>query len=198
MRLEHFWQQLQTGVSVAVAGNHPAQLLGVRDGFLRYFHQGLGRSLSVAVVPQPLEPSAGGLPLGDDETLARARAALDSVEHRVGGAYHFLLACEGGLHTVELEGQARHFVRSWSVVRSAVGESWGGSGSLQLPERLLAGLDDAEIPFAVPGTRRAGGMLSSLTGGLESRRQATAQATCNALSSLLYGLLGHRSERRRG
>ena len=50
--LKNFWQRLQTGVEVAVAaGASPDKLLGVRDGFLRYFHDGLDRPVSVAVVP---------------------------------------------------------------------------------------------------------------------------------------------------
>jgi hypothetical protein len=76
-----------------------------------------------------------------------------------------------------------------------MGEAWGASGSVQLPDRLVAGLDGAQIPFAVPGTRRAGGMISSLTGGLENRRRATAQSTFHALSTLFYGVLESRRAR---
>ena len=67
---------------------------------------------------------------------------------------------------------------------------------MQLPDRLVAGLDGAQIPFSVPGTRRAGGMIASLTGGLENRRRATAQSTVNALSTLFYGFLESRPARR--
>ncbi len=37
MDLKDFWQRLQKGVEVAVAGHTSDQLLGVRDGFLRFF-----------------------------------------------------------------------------------------------------------------------------------------------------------------
>jgi hypothetical protein len=53
--LKDFWQRLQSGVEVAVAGHSSDRLLGIRDGFLRYFHDGLDRTVSVAVVPQPME-----------------------------------------------------------------------------------------------------------------------------------------------
>jgi undecaprenyl pyrophosphate phosphatase UppP len=60
---------------------------------------------------------------------------------------------------------------------------------VQIPDRIVAGLDQAQIPFAVPGTRRSGGMLRSLTGGLETRRKAIAQSTLLAISSMFYGIL---------
>jgi hypothetical protein len=75
-------------------------------------------------------------------------------------------------------------------VRGPLGEAWGSSGSIQLPERIVAGLDSDQIPFAaVPGTRKSGGMISSLTGGLETRRKAIALSTLHAVSTLFYGVL---------
>ena len=53
--LKYFWQRLQTGIEVAVAGHAADKLLGVRDGFLRFFHDGLDRTVSVAVVPQSIK-----------------------------------------------------------------------------------------------------------------------------------------------
>ena len=78
------------------------------------------------------------------------------------------------------------------MVRSPLGEAWGSSGSVQLPDRIVAGLDSAQIPFAIPGTRRGGGMIRSLTGGLETRRKAVATSTLHAISSLFYGVLESR------
>ena len=65
--LKNFWQRLQTGVEVAVAGHAPDKLLGVRDGFLRFFHDGRDRTVSVVVVPQSVN---------DRSALASYRAAL--------------------------------------------------------------------------------------------------------------------------
>ena len=62
----------------------------------------------------------------------------------------------------------------------------------QLPDRLVSGLDSAQIPFAVPGTRRSGGITSSLTGGLETRRKNISLSTFHALSTLFYGVLESR------
>jgi non-canonical (house-cleaning) NTP pyrophosphatase len=188
--LNSFWQRLQSGVEVAVAGSTSDRLLGVRDGFLRFFHDGLARTVSVAVVPQTVEEEPFGLPPSDEEVLRLARRRIDEMEQRLGEQYHFYVASEGGIHSVDLDGKSCYFVRNWTVVRGPLGEAWGSSGSIQLPERIVAGLDSAQIPFAaVPGTRKSGGMISSLTGGLETRRKAIALSTLHAVSTLFYGVL---------
>jgi non-canonical (house-cleaning) NTP pyrophosphatase len=185
-----FWQRLQSGVEVAVAGTSSDALLGVRDAFIRFFHDGLERTVSVAVVPQTVgDPPPIGLPYSDEETLRLAQQRVRELEKRLADTYHFYIATEGGLTAVDLDGTMRYFVRNWTVVRGVLGEAWGSSGSVQIPDRIVAGLDQAQIPFAVPGTRRSGGMLRSLTGGLETRRKAIAQSTLLAISSMFYGIL---------
>src|SRR5215210_3677079 len=191
--IKNFWQRLQTGVEVAVAGTASENLLGVRDAVLRYFHDGLDRTVSVAVVPQTVSDSPIGLPFTDEETLRLARQRVAELEAKLGSTYHFYIASESGIHAIDVDsGSPRYFIRYWTVVRGTLGESWGSSGSVQIPDRIVAGLDHAQIPFAVPGTRRSGGIIRSLTGGLESRRKAINTATLHALSSLFYGVLESR------
>ena len=192
MDLKNFWQRLQTGVEVAVAGQTPDKLLGVRDAFLRFFHDGLDRTVSVAVVPQPVDDDPVGLLVTDAEVLRHARKKALDLEQKLGGNYHFYIATEGGIETLEVDGENRYFVRNWTVVRSPLGEAWGSSGAVQLPDRIVAGLDHAQVPYAVPGTRRSGGMISSLTGGLETRRKTIALSTLHAISTLFYGTLESR------
>lgn len=190
--LKNFWQRLQTGVEVAVAGTASENLLGVRDAVLRYFHDGLDRTVSVAVVPQTVSDSPIGLPFTDEETLRLARHRVAELESKLGSTYHFYIASESGIQAVDVDGGPRYFIRYWTVIRGTLGEAWGSSGSVQIPDRIVAGLDHAQIPFAVPGTRRSGGIIRSLTGGLESRRKAINTATLHALSSLFYGVLESR------
>jgi non-canonical (house-cleaning) NTP pyrophosphatase len=188
-----FWQRLQSGVEVAVAGTSSDALLGVRDAFIRFFHDGLDRTVSVAVVQQPVgDPPPIGLPFSDEETLHLARQRVKEMEERLKDTYHFYIATEGGLSAIEVDGTLRYFVRNWTVVRGVLGEAWGSSGSVQIPDRIVEGLDKTQIEFAVPGTRKSGGMLRSLTGGLETRRKAISQSTLLAISSLFYGILESR------
>jgi non-canonical (house-cleaning) NTP pyrophosphatase len=192
MDLKNFWQRLQTGVEVAVAGHTPDKLLGVRDGFLRFFHDGLDRTVSVAVVPQSVEEEPVGLLVSDEEVVREARRKALELEEKLRGNYHFYISSEGGIESLDVDGAQRYLIRNWTVMRSPLGEAWGSSGAIQLPERLVAGLDSAQIPFAVPGTRRSGGITSSLTGGLETRRKNIALSTFHALSTLFYGVLESR------
>ena len=192
MAFDHkdFWRRYQTGIDVAVASGPrlPDKLLGVRDGFMRYFHDGLSRPVAVSVTSR-LEDDVAPLPLDDEECLDLARRRVLALEAEIGSSEGFLVGTESGL-AVESSGKLRRvFVRTWSVVRSHEMEAWGSSGALQMPADLIEGLDQTDIQFAVPGTRRGGGMVASLTGGVETRRKATALATFHALSSLLYGVL---------
>jgi non-canonical (house-cleaning) NTP pyrophosphatase len=202
--LKNFWQRLQSGIEVAVAGPSPEKLLGVRDGFLRFFRDGRGRPgpqteaalraatgqmVSIAVVPQSVEEAPLGLPITDEEVLRLLRSRVGDLELNLAGTYHFFVATEGGLHSLEIDGMLRYFVRNWTVVRGPLGEAWGSSGSIQLPDRIVAGLDSEQVPFAIPGTRKRGGMISSLTNSLETRREAVAVSTLHALSTLFYGFL---------
>lgn len=190
--LKNFWQRLQTGVEVAVAGTTSESLLGVRDAILRYFHDGLDRTVSVAVVPQAVAETPMGLPFSDEDTVRLARQRVQELQEKLGDTYHFYIATEAGLHSVEVDGKSVYFIRYWTVIRGTFGEAWGSSGSVQIPDRIVAGLDQTQIPFAVPGTRRSGGIIASLTGGLETRRKAITTATVHALSSFFYGVLESR------
>ena len=193
--LSRFWSRFPTGIEVAVAGAQPDKLFGVRDGFRRYLYEGLDHPLPVAVVAQDDGDEPGGLELTDEATVAQARAKAKRLEQRLGSTYHFYAAAEGGLHAVEAAEGLHYFVRCWVVILGVLGEAWGASGSLEIPGRLLEGLDEGQLSFAVPGTRRSGGMLKSLSGGLESRRSAVTEATMHALSTLFYGVLESRSIR---
>jgi non-canonical (house-cleaning) NTP pyrophosphatase len=193
--LTQFWSRFPTGVEVAVAGAHPDKLLGVRDGFRRYLYEGLDRSLPVAVVPQADADDPSALELSDEATVEMARGKAKRLEERLGSSYHFYAAAEGGLHVVEAGGRAHYFVHCWVAIAGVLGEAWGASGSLEIPGRLLEGLDEGQLSFAVPGTRRSGGMINSLSGGLESRRTAVTEATVHAVSTLFYGKLESRSIR---
>src|SRR6185295_1272803 len=50
--LREFWRRLKTGVEVTVAGQAADKLLGVRDGFLRFFQERHLHDVAVVVVPQ--------------------------------------------------------------------------------------------------------------------------------------------------
>ncbi len=195
MEVRDFWQRLQTGVEVAVAGSTPDRQLGVRDGFVRFFRERLDRPVSIAVVSQEGSEESRGLPVSDQEVMSLVRCRAHDLERRFAGQYHFFVASEGGLHAIESDEGSLYFVRNWTLLASPIGRAWGSSGSVQLPARLISGLTHEQVPLIVPGTRKSGGMISSLTGGLETRRTAVETATLHALSTLFFGILGTGADR---
>lgn len=192
--LKEFWRRLQTGVEISVASAEASHLLGVRDGFRRYFAEGLRRSLPTVVVPQAIDEPPQGLAASDEEAVERARGKARRLADRLGASYHFYVASEGGSKVLALDGRTAQLITGWTVIVSPVGEAVGASGSIELPYLLPgrdaggAGAGEGE-PSPVPGTRREGGLVSSLTGGLESRRSSVSLATFHALCTLFYGLL---------
>ena len=183
-----FWRRLQSAIEVSVANQGSAKLLGVRDAFRRYFAQGMDWRSPIAIVPQPEVDRPGLLPLEDAEAILLATEAVDRLDGYWGEHYDFLVAVEEGLTQIEIKGEKRAFVQSWAVVRCSLGEAWGGSGALQLPREFIEE-DAAGHPSYSPSRRRGGGIVESLTGGLESKRSASAIATLHALSTLFHGRL---------
>ncbi len=175
-----------------MASSSSEKLLGVRDGFHRYFHDALHGSTPVVVVPHPEPESLGGLSFSDTSTVEMAQRRARALHEELGSAYHFYVASEGGLHSLEIGSETHFFVHSWAVIVGVTGEALGASGSVEVPARFISGPEGQEVPVAIPGTRRRGGMISSLTNGLETRRSAVAAATFHALATLFYGILeGH-------
>ena len=201
MHSPDFWQRLQNGVEVAVSPARPDILLGVRDGFLRFFHDGLDRPVPVAVVAQAAAEDHHGLRYTDEEVLASARRQALALHARLGDTYHFYVVSEAGLHAVEVDQRPHTFIRNWVAVVGPGGvEAFGSSGSLQFPDPLVTSLGQGGMPsggITVPGRRKEGGLIASLTGGLETRRSAVAVSTLHAVSTLLYGVIESRPVRRR-
>jgi hypothetical protein len=195
--LRDFLGEYQRGIEICVGGASPDLLLGVREAFRRYFHDRLDRPVPVAVVPHESAPVYHGLAQSDADAIDAALRAARAVEAALPGTYHFYVATESCLQMVEHAAGVSWFVRVWSAVVGPEGAAWGASGAVQLPGRLVAGLSGEQLHLAVPGTRRAGGTIASLTGGLETRRSAVALATLNALSTLFYGILESRPGLRR-
>ena len=122
-----------------MGGDLPDKLLGVREGFRRYFHEGVEQPVPVFVQPKPMDEGASPLPLRDEEILDLARGRAHSLAEVWGERYGFYVGTETGLSTVRSGDKIRHFVRSWTVVLGLEDESWGSSGAVQLPERLIQG-----------------------------------------------------------
>ena len=187
--LKDFFVRLQAGVDVAVAEPSPEHLLGVRDGFLRYFELGLRHALPVSVRAEPSVETGGSLAQSEENAIAVARARALDLRARLDDRYLFFVSSEVGLRSLSVDGETRSFVQCWTVVASRVGESWGASGGLQFPGLLVDARGESLDSMATLGTRRRGGLMSALTAGLESRRTAVGLSAFHGLAALLFGIL---------
>ncbi len=198
-----FWGRLQHEIDVLVGSRDAEQLLGVRDGFRRYFRLGAGPGPALSVRSGVGVESGAHLWTSAEATLEAAVRQADELWAVASGRASFCVAAEEGVVVIDVEGAPRSFVHTWAAVESAIGRACGGSGPVEIPERFTRSAEWAAEGGAaagrpgvqVPGTRRRGGILGSLTSGLESRREAFADATFHALSSLFFGLAEARDAR---
>jgi len=189
-QLSEFLGGYQRGIEVAVAGATPDELLGVREAFRRYFRDRSERPVAVAVVPQEFERRLRGIAESDAAAIGTAAQAARALAERYGATYQFYVGLEACIQALTGPGAATaYYLRSWSVVVGPPGEARGASGSLELPAHLIHGIPRRDVPAALPATRKSGGLMATLTGGLETRRSAVALSTLNALSSLFFGIL---------
>jgi len=170
-----------------VASARSEILLAVREGFVRYFHQGLGRETAVAVVAHQASQPPLGVASSGGETVERCQQRAAELEQRLERDYQFYVAVDEGLETLSVENSARHLVRTWAVVHGLGTTSCGGSGSFELPTRLLReGITGADGRRKTAGMRRRTALVEALSSGLESRRSSAAEAVFNALAALFY------------
>jgi non-canonical (house-cleaning) NTP pyrophosphatase len=186
--LDHlrFWDRCRDGISIAVGSSETHKLLGTRDAFETYLERILKQDTPLQVLPHGDVEQSDRLPMTDEEAIWAARHECLELEDRLGSTCHFYVGNEGGLHGLDVEGQTRYFVRSWTVMRCEVGEGWGGSSSVQLPVASVRDLDGSQRSLVFPGRRRSEGVVSALTGGLSDRRSAVRSATLNALATIFF------------
>ena len=171
-----------------VGGNRfPDKLLGIRDGFARLISERFGFpvTLSLLLLSAPELPER--IPMSEEELWNLSRDKIDAAENVADES--FLVCVESGLVYRELFGKFVYLVKTVAVIRGLGGEALGSSGELQLPETLVTNFDTMHSQLPLPGTRRAGGMVHSLTAGQDTRRSTAAQATFNALATLCWGML---------
>ncbi|MBZ0111780.1 MAG: DUF84 family protein [Thermoanaerobaculia bacterium] len=180
------WDRCRDGITIAVGSSESHKLLGTRDAFETYLERILKRDIPIEVLPHGEVEQSDRLPMSDEEAIWAARHECLELEDRLGPTCHFFVGNEGGLHGLDVEGQTRYFVRSWTVMRCEGGEGWGGSSSVQLPVNAVRDLDGSQRSLVLPGRRRSEGIVSALTGGLSDRRSAVRSATLNALATIFF------------
>jgi non-canonical (house-cleaning) NTP pyrophosphatase len=201
-RFSEIWTRVLRGATVATDTTESQKLFGFRDGF-RLFFESVGKSPDLRLESHRGRDDLAMLPTSDEDLMRQAYARVTTLYELLNGSALFCVASESGLSFHELDPQSLNdpsekdsvvLVKTWVAVVCPLGSSFGVSGGVQLPRSVLDAAAGLDIP--VPGHRRRGGMVGSLTRGLETRRSAIRLATLHALSTLFYGCFDDRNVRR--
>ena len=122
---------------------------------------------------------------------ARQRAeALQSIAKQNGQAWNYFVGLEGGLDSVEENGQRRVFLESWAYVSDGQQGHFGRSGALELPDALAEEvlLRGTELSVAIDqfaqqtGIRDAQGAWGVLSANKINRQEAFRVAVIAAFA----------------
>lgn len=131
-------------------------------------HASLARIGSIApewkeaeVVALSVETSVPAMPLTDAELVQgarnRARAARSALE-QAGAEAQFYVGLEGGLHSMQLDGRWRTFLRGWACATDGTEESFGIGPSIIVPDSIArrvitGGVELGQLMDEVAGER---------------------------------------------
>lgn len=205
-RFSELWTSVHRGFAVSTDTSDSQKLFGFRDGFRQYFAS-VGWEPEVQVRARGSEGDHPAIPTSDERLMTTVGERAARLYRADQGSSTFSVASESGLSFHEAEGSEEErevdlqastrtvvLVKTWVAMASSMGTAYGVSGGVQIPHAILQARAGVDIP--VPGHRRKGGIVGSLTRGVETRRSAIRQATLYALSTMFYGCFDDRTIRR--
>ena len=145
------------------------------------------------VVGAEVESGVGHTPTNRNELMqgARQRAeALIRLPREKAEPAHYFVGLEGGLDTIEEQGQRRVFLESWAYVSDGRRGHYGRSGSVEIPAALAREVLENGVELSVAIDRFAGavgirdnqGAWGVLSSGLISRTEAFRVAVVAAFA----------------
>jgi inosine/xanthosine triphosphatase len=169
-------------IIIAVGSTRKPKLGAVSEA-LTVIGPALDAAARFEVVGCEVESGVGHTPATCEELMrgARQRAeALVQLAHEKGETWHYFVGLEGGLDTVEEDGQRRVFLESWAYVSDGSRGHFGRSGGVELPEALAEEVLEKGIELSVAidkfagaaGIRDAQGAWGVLSGNLITRQKA--------------------------
>ncbi|GAC1623621.1 MAG: hypothetical protein PVS2B2_27150 [Candidatus Acidiferrum sp.] len=167
---------------IAVGSNRKPKLYAVAEA-LAALGPALGLSGSPEILGFEVESGVGHTPLSREESMrgARQRAeALVRLSKDRNEAWQYFVGMEGGLDSVEENGQRRVFLESWAFVSDGARGYYGRSGAVELPWALAHEVLEQGIELAVAidrfagsvGIRDAQGAWGVLSSNLITRQEA--------------------------
>jgi inosine/xanthosine triphosphatase len=169
-------------VIIAVGSNRKPKLNAVAEA-LAAIGPRLGVEGSPEILGFEVESGVRHTPLNREESMrgARQRAeALAQLAREENETWDFFVGLEGGLDSLEENGQRRVFLESWAFVSDGARGYYGRSGGVELPEALAHEVLDLGTELSIvidnfagsAGIRDAQGAWGVLSRDLITRQEA--------------------------
>jgi inosine/xanthosine triphosphatase len=194
LALSTIWNSKMMDMVIAVGSARKPKLAAVREALAEI--SGLlfrDPRLSAEVMGIEVESGVSHTPSTRVELMrgARQRAeALQSIARQRNASWHYFVGLEGGLDSVEENGQRRVFLESWAYVSDGQRGHFGRSGALELPESLAEEVlgRGTELSIAIDsfaqqtGIRDAQGAWGVLSANKITRQEAFRVAVIAAFA----------------
>ena len=179
-------------IRIVVGSTRRPKIAAVQDA-IHDFGPVLAPGSDFEVVGAEVESGVGHTPASGNELMlgARHRAeALVRLARDKGEPAQYFVGLEGGLDTMEEQGQRRVFLESWAYVSDGRHGHFGRSGGVEIPDALAREVleNGVELSVAIDrfagavGIRDAQGAWGVLSSGLISRTEAFRVAVVAAFA----------------
>lgn len=171
-----------TPIGIAVGSTRKPKLAAVHETL-----QEIGGFLSTAaqfeIVAVEVDSGVAHTPSSAEELMQGARQRAESVRliaRRDGKAWDYFVGLEGGLDSIEVNGELRVFLESWAFVSDRTRGYFGRSGAIELPSPLAEEVlqRGTELSVAIDefaqesGVRDAQGAWGVLSGNKITRQDS--------------------------
>jgi len=188
-------------IRIMVGSTRRPKLAAVQDA-ISDFGPLLARGSEFEVIGTEVESGVGHTPANRSELMqgARQRAeALIRLAREKSEPAHYFVGLEGGLDSIEEQGQRRVFLESWAYVTDGRYGHFGRSGAVEIPDTLAREVLEKGIELSVAIDRFAGavgirdnqGAWGVLSNGLVSRTEAFRIAVIAAFAPFYNSKMYH-------
>jgi inosine/xanthosine triphosphatase len=188
-------------IRILVGSTRRPKIAAVEEA-IRDFGLVLAPGSDFEVVGAEVESGVGHTPANRIELMLgarqRAEALLRMAREKAQSAQYFV-GLEGGLDTIEEQGQRRVFLESWAYVSDGRHGHYGRSGGVEIPDALAREVleDGVELSVAIDrfagavGIRDNQGAWGVLSSGLISRTEAFRVAVVAAFAPFYNSKMYH-------
>ena len=176
--------------------------LGAVEAAIQDFGPLLAPGSSFAVIGAEVESGVGHTPANRNELMQGARQRAEALTRQArekSEPAHYFVGLEGGLDSIEEQGQRRVFLESWAYVSNGRHGHFGRSGAVEIPDTLAREVLEKGIELSVAIDRFAGavgirdnqGAWGVLSSGLVSRTEAFRIAVVAAFAPFYNSKMYH-------